>query len=137
MISFVPYFERPTLNGWVGVEMCDVDQTGADIDDSFIGHNSVYPFFGYNTGRSSSAYLEYNAPKLPFIQEIPEHHSSEFDFDLDQSPGMFLLEDAFAFDYDQIAYDNITYRDALTTTYFDMINLAKSHGFTRILYYFT
>lgn len=138
MISFVVFFEKPVLTGgWHGVELCDLNEAGSDIEDRFIGHNSVYPFFGYTKGRSCPRFLEYNVMKLPFIQEIPNNHSCEFDFDLDQSPGMFLLEDAFNFDYDQIAYDDITYRDALTDTYFDMINLAKYHGFIRILYYFT
>lgn len=137
MISFVVFFEKSVLNGWHGVELCDLNEVGSAIEDSFIGHNSVYPFFGYTAGRSSTQYLEYSVKKLPFIQEIPNHHSNEFDFDLDQSPGMFLLEDAFNFDYDQIAYNDITYRVALTDSYFDMINLAKEHGFTRILYYFT
>lgn len=137
MISFVVFFEKPVLNGWHGVELCDLNEVGSEIEDNFIGHNSVYPFFGYTAGRSSPQYLEYSVKKLPFIQEIPNHHSNEFDFDLDQSPGMFLLEDAFNFDYDQIAYNDITYRVALTDSYFDMISLAKEHGFTRILYYFT
>lgn len=138
MISFVIFLEKPALNGgWHGVELCDLNEAGSDIDDRFIGHNSIYPFFGYNVGRSSPQYLEYSVKKLPFVQEIPKHHSDEFDFDLDYSPGMFLLEDAFNFDYDQIAYKDITYRAALTDAYFDMINLAKEHGFTRILYYFT
>lgn len=138
MISFIIYLEKYDNGRWTGIELCDLNE---EIEDNFIGCNSIYPFFGYNKYRSSFKYLEFKVDPLPFIQLIPQDISPEFDeyyfAGCEQSPGMFLISDALAFDYDQIAYDDITYRDALHDNYFALLELAKSNNMSRIIFYFS
>lgn len=137
MISFVVYFEKKVNDKLIGIELCDFNE---EIEYSLIGHNSLYPFFGYNVWRSSPRVLGFSVNRLPFITDLSEERSDEFNEyyfpGCDYCPGMFLLKDALDFDYDQTAYDSFTYRDSLKETYFDMLNAAKEYKADRILFYF-
>lgn len=162
MISLCVYLEKKQDGEWVGDE---IDNLNPDLYQYLIGTHDLFSFFGRKYGKGYEHYPTFPfITSLPLATEesidncqfkdkytedkyrdiyknIRTYDTSEafaiyFDDETDRSYGMFTIEDALNFDYNQHAVNGDSYKDLLCDTFYDLLIYAQQNKYERILFYF-